>query len=140
MAVNALEAYRDVEKATLPQRDLEASVLNKAAMRLRSARDNWSSADNYAQLNDTLQYNQRLWTFFQAELTMEDNPLPEEIKRNLLSLSLYVDRRTFEVMAYPAPEKLDILININLNIAAGLRGETARLTSGRTLSAANVAK
>ena len=116
MPVNALEAYRDVEKATLPQRDLEASVLTKAAMRLQSTRDNWTSADNYAQLNDTLQYNQRLWTFFQAELTTEDNPLPEEIKRNLLSLSLYVDRRTFEVMAYPAPEKLDILININLNI------------------------
>ena len=33
MPVNALEAYRDVEKATLPQRDLEASVLTKAAMR-----------------------------------------------------------------------------------------------------------
>ena len=135
MPVNALEAYRDVEKATLPQRDLEASVLTKAAMRLQSARDSWSSADNYAQLNDTLQYNQRLWTFFQAELTTEDNPLPEEIKRNLLSLSLYVDRRTFEVMAYPAPEKLDILININLNIAAGLRGETTRLTSGPPLPA-----
>ena len=135
MPVNALEAYRDVEKATLPQRDLEASVLTKAAMRLQSTRDNWTSADNYAQLNDTLQYNQRLWTFFQAELTTEDNPLPEEIKRNLLSLSLYVDRRTFEVMAYPAPEKLDILININLNLAAGLRGETTRLTSGPPLPA-----
>ena len=116
--------YRSVEKATLPQRDLEASVLTKAALRLKSLRDNWTNAEQYAQLNDTLKYNQRIWTFFQAELTMEDNPLPDEVKRNLLSLSLYLDRRTFEVMAYPAPEKLDILININFNIAAGLRGET----------------
>jgi len=54
---------------------------------------------------------------------MEDNPLPEEVKHNLLSLSLFIDRRTFEALAYPAPEKLDILININLNVAAGLRGE-----------------
>jgi flagellar protein FlaF len=34
-----------------------------------------------------------------------------------------VDRRSFEVLAYPAPEKLDVLININLNVAAGLRGD-----------------
>jgi flagellar protein FlaF len=49
--------------------------------------------------------------------------LPLEIKQNLLALSVFVDRRIFEVMAYPAPEKLDILININRNIAAGLRGD-----------------
>jgi flagellar protein FlaF len=54
---------------------------------------------------------------------MEGNPMPEEIKRNLLALSLFVDRRSFEALAYPAPEKLDILININLNVASGLRGE-----------------
>ena len=128
MPFNALEAYSSVEKATLSQRDLEASVLNKAALRLQSIRNNWTSAENYALLNEILKYNQRIWTFFQAELTMEGNPLPDEIKRNLLTLSLYIDRRTFEVMAYPEPEKLDILININLNIAAGLRGEMAAAT------------
>jgi len=36
---------------------------------------------------------------------------------------IFVDRRIFEVMAYPSSEKLDILININRNLAAGLRGE-----------------
>jgi flagellar protein FlaF len=56
-------------------------------------------------------------------LTQADNPLPEEIRQNILSLSVFVDRRIFEVMAYPAPEKLDILISINRNIAAGLRGD-----------------
>jgi flagellar protein FlaF len=56
-------------------------------------------------------------------MSMEDNPLPDEIKRNLLALSLFVDRRTFETLAYPAPEKLDVLISINLNVSAGLRGE-----------------
>jgi flagellar protein FlaF len=135
MPANPLDAYLSVEKATLPQRDLEANVLTKAAMRLQSLRDNWTSAEHYALLGETLNYNQRVWTFFQAELTMEDNPLPDEIKRNLLTLSVYVDRRTFEVLAYPAPEKLDILISINLNIAAGLRGQTTQPASAPAASA-----
>lgn len=123
MPANPLDAYRNVEKATLSQRDLEASVLSKAATRLQSIKDNWSSDQNDALLEDALNYNQKIWSFFQAELTMEDNPLPDEIKHNLLALSLFVDRRTFEVLAYPAPEKLDVLINININVSAGLRGE-----------------
>jgi flagellar protein FlaF len=124
MLANPLEAYRSVEKATLSQRDLEATVLTKAAMQLQGLRENWTRENHDAQLEEVLNYNQRVWTFFQAELSMEENPLPEEVKRNLLALSLYVDRRSFETLAYPAPEKLDILININLNVAAGLRGET----------------
>ena len=123
MPANPLDAYRNVEKATLSQRDLEASVLSKAAMQLKSIKENWTRDDHDAELEAALNYNQRVWSFFQAELSMEDNPLPDEIKRNLLALSLFVDRRTFETLAYPAPEKLDILISINLNVSAGLRGE-----------------
>ncbi|MDD5390006.1 MAG: flagellar biosynthesis regulator FlaF [Gallionellaceae bacterium] len=123
MPANPLDAYRSVEKATLSQRDLEATVLTKAAQQLQQLKDNWTREDHDAQLEDALSYNQRVWTFFQAELSVEDNPLPEEIRRNLLALSLFVDRRSFDVLAYPAPEKLDILISINNNVAAGLRGE-----------------
>jgi flagellar biosynthesis activator protein FlaF len=121
MPSNPLDAYRDVEKATLSQRDIEATVLTKAAMQLKSTQERWNEADHESQLEDSLNYNQRVWSFFQAELTTPDNPLPDEIKRNILALSLYVDRRTFDALAYPAPEKLDILISINLNVAAGLR-------------------
>jgi len=123
MPANPLDAYRNVEKATLSQRDMEASVLSKAAIQLKSVRENWSRDDHDTELEAALNFNQRVWSFFQAELSMEDNPLPDEIKRNLLALSLFVDRRTFETLAYPAPEKLDILISINLNVSAGLRGE-----------------
>lgn len=134
MPANPLEAYRSVEKATLPQRDLEATVLTKAAMQLKSLRENWASENHDAELEQVLNYNQRVWSFFQAELSAEGNPLPADLKRNLLSLSLFIDRRTFEALAYPAPEKLDALININLNVAAGLRGEIGEPASGTVAS------
>jgi len=66
-----------------------------------------------------------VWSIFQSELTRKDNPLPRQLKENILSLSLFIDKRILEVMAYPAPEKLKILIDINLNLAAGLRSKTA---------------
>ena len=121
MPANPLDAYRNVEKATLSQRDIEATVLSKSAMELKAVQENWSMEDRDQQLEEALNYNQRVWSFFQAELSMQDNPLPDEIKRNLMALSLFVDRRTFEALAYPAPDKLNALININLNIASGLR-------------------
>jgi len=43
----------------------------------------------------------------------------------LFRLSAFIDQRTLDTMAYPSPEKLTILININHNIAAGLRIRSA---------------
>lgn len=123
MLSNPLEAYQSVEKATLSGRELEASVLSKAASLLIDAKNKWDDPDHEEMLEVALKFNQRIWSFFQAELASEDNPLPVEIRRNILTLSAFVDRRTFEIMAKPAPEKLNLLININHNIAAGLRGE-----------------
>jgi len=123
MHVNPLNAYKSVEKATLSGRDLEASVLTKAAMLLQEARNRWDDAEHATRLDEALRFNQRLWSFFQVEVAADENPLPTEIKQNLLTLSRFVDKRIFEIMAYPEARKLDVLININQNIAAGLRGD-----------------
>ena len=59
---------------------------------------------------------------FQSELSREDNPLPQKLRVDILRLAAFIDKRIFEIMAYPDPEKLNIIININQNLAAGLRG------------------
>lgn len=118
-----LDAYQSVEKATLSGRELEASVLSKAANQMQDLSRTWDEPQLEERLEDALRFNQRVWSFFQVELSQEENPLPAEIKRNLLVLSAFIDKRIFEVMAYPAREKLDILISINRNISAGLRGD-----------------
>lgn len=118
----ALNAYKSVEKTTVSGRETEARVLTEAASKLRSCQKNWDSNDRKELLNDALNYNQRIWTIFQAELGKQDNPLPDNIKLDLLRLSSFIDKRIFEVLAYPDPEKLNIIIKINENIAAGLRG------------------
>ena len=120
---NALNAYKSVEKATVSGKETEARVLTQAAIMLRQCQKKWNDNSRAAVLDEALRYNQRIWTVFQTELGKQDNPLPENIKLDLLRLSSFIDKRIFELMASPAPEGLNILIRINENVAAGLRGQ-----------------
>ena len=79
-------------------------------------------AESPEKLDEALKYTQRIWSIFQGELSNESNPLPRQLKTNLLQLSSFIDKRIFETMSYPSPDKLTAVININKNIAAGLRG------------------
>jgi len=121
-----IETYRNVHKMSLSGRELEAAVLTKAAQKLIFCQNNWEAPNREENLKEALRYNQQLWTVFQTELANPENPLPKKLKEDLLSLSTFIDKRIFDIMSFPAPEKLDAIININLNIAAGLSGSPAR--------------
>ncbi len=125
MYANPLQTYENVSKNTVSGPELEAAVLTKAAHKLRDCQAAWNEEGREAKLDDALRFNQRVWSVFQGELGREDNPLPKEIRRDLLMLSAFIDKRIFETMASPAPEKLTSIININQNIAAGLRERPA---------------
>ena len=117
----SLRAYENVGKATQSGREIEAAVLTKAAVKLKECQDNWDASDRDNRLEEALKYNQRIWSIFQSELSREDHELPKKLRLDILRLAAFIDRRIFETMAFPAPEKLKIVIDINNNLAAGLR-------------------
>lgn len=125
-----LESYQKVLKANMSGREIESAVLTKAALKLKECQDNWDLADRDEKLNEALKFNQLVWSIFQGELMREDNPLPIQLRRDILRLSAFIDKRIFEVMISPSPEKLNIIININLNLAAGLRESSLKKTEG----------
>ena len=118
---NAIREYVGIQKESMSGRELEASVLTKAGLMLKAVQDNWDAPDREAKMLEAIKYNQKVWSFFQAELSEPTNPMPKNLREDILNLSLFLDKRLFEVMASPAPEKLSIVIDINFNIAAGLR-------------------
>ena len=118
----SLRAYDSVSKATRSGREIEAAVLTKAALKLKKCQDDWNAPDRDNRLDEALKYNQRIWSIFQSELSREDHELPKKLRLDILRLAAFIDRRIFETMAFPAPEKLNIVIDINNNLAAGLRG------------------
>jgi len=121
MQSNQTNAYKQVQKTALTDRQIEAAVLMKAAAMLKRCQTNWNASDRDQNLNKALRFNQLLWSFFQAALVNPENPLPENMKQDILRLSLFIDKRIFEIIAYPTPEKITIIIDINTNIAEGLR-------------------
>lgn len=125
MVHNVMKHYQAVERAVLSGRETEARVLTQAALKLLDCQKNWDSSDRKQKLDEALQYNQKIWSIFQAELSKPENPLPYDIKINLLNLSRFIDKRIIETMISPQPDKLTIIVKINQNIAAGLRGSTS---------------
>ncbi len=121
----AVDAYTTVERVTSSGRQLEASALFRVARSLQLAQEEWGKPGGQGKLDAALKQNQKLWTLFQAEIAEPDNPLPVDLKASLAHLIAFIDRRTFDLMAFPAPEKLSILININRNVAAGLAATPA---------------
>lgn len=117
---SAAQAYGKVAKETSSPRELEASLLLKAAARLQAIRDAWDQRSG--ELADALLYNRKLWSIFLTSVTRPDNPLPDVVRQNVANLGLFVMNQTISLTAEPQRDKLVPLISINRELAAGLLG------------------
>lgn len=117
------ETYAKTAQETGSPRELEAQLLMRAAAKLQAAK---SATDRIERLS-ALRYNRRLWLVFADLVTKDDNPLPREIKQNVVNLAIFVAKHTMsiETATELQPERLGVLININREIAAGLRTNAA---------------
>lgn len=100
--------------ANLSVHEQDAFALSRAAILLDQARD------DDARMAAAMEHNLELWTSIQALVRRDENPLPAEIKDNLVKLSRYVADATFRCEGRPNEDTLKTLININLQISQGL--------------------
>ena len=109
--------YSNVPTANADPRQIEGWALTETAIRMKAAQ---REPVDEAVLLEAVRLNWRLWTIFQASLLEPDCPVPIEIRNNILSLSNFIDKHTAGIIAEPRPDKLDVLIRINREIAGGL--------------------
>lgn len=112
-------AYTTHQRENETPRETEAQALLSCASKLEAVRQTPNCARE--QFLEAIQHNQELWTLFQVCLCEPDNPLPHDLKILLLNISRYVDKTSFRAVAEGNADLLISLININRNIAAGLR-------------------
>jgi flagellar protein FlaF len=117
---NAAKAYARTAQVSSSPRDIEAQALLMAARKLVEIQNDWKGPDKRMQA--ALLFNRRLWTIFMSAAESDDNPQPLEIRQNIRNIALFVMQRTIELQSNPSPEKMQSLIDINSNIAAGLAG------------------
>jgi flagellar protein FlaF len=122
---NAAQTYANTAQVTGNPRELEAQLLMRAAARLQAVHDRAAQGNN--EIVSAVRYNRRLWILFGSAISRPENPLPNDLKKNLASLANFIVRHsmTLESATEPAPERVGVLININREIAAGLRTQAA---------------
>jgi flagellar protein FlaF len=99
------------------KREMDAAAFSQAAYVLDQAKQKMGDPDLCER---ALKYNQLLWSIVQADVAEKNNTLPDEVKANLMSLAIFVDRQTTKALAKPSEDVFDSLINININISEGL--------------------
>ncbi|HEY4165987.1 MAG TPA: flagellar biosynthesis regulator FlaF, partial [Reyranella sp.] len=120
MQQQAATAYQQVGRQTTSPRELEANLLSKSASNLQRLRDDWENMRN-RDLVAALLFNRRLWTVFVSSATREDSVMPVDLRENIANLGIFIMKQSISLQAEPAAQKLDVLININRQLAAGLR-------------------
>jgi flagellar protein FlaF len=115
----ASKAYAKVAKEVAAPRELEATLLLKAAGKLQAVYDSW--VDKPVGLHEALGYNRRLWSVLIDAVQHEGNRLPVAIRENLTKIGAFVLGETFALLTKPKPEHLQSIIRINRGIAAGLQ-------------------
>jgi len=115
----AVKVYSRTRDNGNSEREQESQALAFLVSQLQKARANPSMRQLYF---DALYYNQKMWAALRTSALDPEHELPEPIKRNMISLSLFVDKHTAKLLKDFAPEDLDILIDINRSLSLGLQG------------------
>ena len=112
MRPHPTDAYRQTSKLALPPRAAEAEAFTKAARLLYQAGQATTGAFDYGAYAAALSFNQTLWTIIQADLGRGGMHLPAGLRRDILNLSLYVDKQTLKALSDPKAEYLGALVEI----------------------------
>ncbi|MEO6012956.1 MAG: flagellar biosynthesis regulator FlaF [Devosia sp.] len=123
MQNQAVQAYQQANRQTVPQRDLEANLLSSAAAHFQRIREDWDHLS--PELETALRFNRKLWTVFLTSVVDADSKLALDVRQQIANLGVFVLSQTAELQVAPRPEKLDVLVKINRELAAGLRGSAA---------------
>lgn len=118
---SAAGAYdQNARKNTANPRELEGRVLLRAAQFMQDLQAEWNSMTPEI-LDETLTYNRHIWMMFVDNAIADTNPdRPNSLRNNIANLGAFIFKHTIDMLADPKKEKLNILIEINREVAAGL--------------------
>ncbi len=124
---SAAGAYGSNAQAhTGDQRELEAQVLLKSAKYLQDLQNDWENMSGEV-LEETLRYNRQIWMmFYDTALENPEGNRPNDLRSNIVNLANFIFKREMEILAQPSKDKLNILISVNREIAAGLMSRQAQ--------------
>jgi flagellar protein FlaF len=113
----SIQAYQNTAKRTECPRQNEYRTFAEATRALIEA----ASLPTYeiGRRMEALSLNRRLWTVLAADCATEGNQLPPALRAQIISLSIFIDKHSSQVMREGA--SIDVLIEINRSVMQGLQ-------------------
>jgi flagellar protein FlaF len=120
------KSYAAQESKQEDARATEAKALLKAAKQLMDLQKTWDTRTPQ-KIEDVLKYNRQLWVlFYENAVSNVDDTRPAQLATNVINLANFVFKRSTEILAAPESDKLNILININREVANGLMSRSSK--------------
>jgi flagellar protein FlaF len=121
MTARAQAAYAPASPATHTPRDIEYHAFAHVTGLLAQARDTAPEIGGKARLAGALHENVRLWAALAADVALPENPLSPPLKAQIIGLANFARTHMARVLA--GSETVDALIDVNMAVMKGLRGE-----------------
>mgnify|MGYP005877068501 CR=1 FL=1 len=118
--LQAQTAYGAQTAATRTPRAVEYDTFARITHRLKSAAENRKSPSALA---SAIHDNRRLWTLLVVDVADDANPLPRELRAQIISLAEFTRKHSGKVLRDGA--EVTPLIEINTAIMRGLSGTRA---------------
>lgn len=109
----SLQSYNLAQRATENPRSTEYRLFAQVTRALMGIGDRLGPPDY-----SVLDWNRRVWLTLQMDLANDENRLPDALKAQLISLAIWVDRHTTEVLQGKA--QVAALVDVNRAIMEGL--------------------
>ena len=114
----SLRAYQQAAQRTENPRDAEFRLFAQVNRALMDASE--APETDLRKRIDALDWNRRLWSALATDCADPTNSLPQPVRAQIISLSLWVSRHTSLVMRNE--DDFEALIDINRMIMQGLSG------------------
>lgn len=121
MTARAQSAYAPASAATHTPRDIEYHAFAHVTGLLAQARDTADQMGGTARLAGAMHENVRLWLALATDVGLDTNPLPPTLRAQIIGLANFARTHMAKVLA--GAETVDALIDVNMAIMKGLRGE-----------------
>lgn len=118
----SINAYRRVRGIAESPRAQEFRLMSEITGEMMNARNAGLTG---AALLPALHRNREVWTTFSAMCAAPSNKLPDGLRASIISLALWVDRFTSEVIK--ERDTIDELITVNRSIIDGLAKENLQV-------------
>jgi flagellar protein FlaF len=115
----SLQAYQKAAEQAEGPKQTEYRLFGLVTRALMEAAE--TDESDFSSRMKALHWNRRLWTTLAGDCANEGNALPMEVRANIISLGLWVDKHTSAVMR--REEQIQPLIDVNRIIMQGLANQ-----------------